>query len=104
MNDQEILEKIYETLEELGGEKAGGSGHLSYVSISGVKIDNKEEVTILGKKHLKVQYSYTVDIESEFSYAEEPDPEDQYSDKESDLIESFDPYHYTQKGEITIPL
>ena len=101
MNDQEILERIYEALEELSGEKTGGSGHLSYVNISDVKIDKKEETIIQGKKHLKVQYSYTVDIESEFSYAEEPDPEDPDSDKE---LDPYDPYHYTQKGEIIIAL
>jgi hypothetical protein len=96
MNDQEILEKINKALDMRRGEKAGGSGHLSNVTISDVRIDKKEETTIQGKKHLKVWYSYTVDIESEFSYADEPDP-----DKEPD---PYDPYHYREKAEITIPL
>jgi hypothetical protein len=96
MNDQEILKKINQALDIRRGDKAGGSGHLSHVTISDVRIDHKEEVTIQGKKHLKVGYSYTVDIESEFSYAEEPDP-----DKEPD---PYDPYHYREKAELTIPL
>ena len=96
MNEQLIMEKIKETLDERKGDEIGGSGHLSHVSIGNVKIEKTEEVTQQGERHLRVQYSYTVDRVSEFTYADETD-----SDEEPQL---FDPYHYRETGEIIIPL
>ena len=96
MNEQQIMGKIRENLDQKLGEKAGGSGHLSQVSISDIKIEDITKVTQHNKTHLKVQYSYTVDILSEFSYAEEHDP-----DKEPD---PYDPYHYRKTDEIIINL
>lgn len=95
MNEQEIMKKINEILDERRGDRAGGSGHLSNVTISEVRIDHTEENTIQGKKHLKVEFSYTVDIESEFSVAEEPDEHEPAV---------YDPYHYREKAEIIIPI
>jgi hypothetical protein len=96
MNEQQILEKINEILDKRRGDRAGGSGHLSQVSISDIKIDHTDETTIKGEKHLRVQYSYTVDILSEFTIAEEPDPTKE--------LDPYDPYHYREKDEVTIPI
>ncbi|MCJ7731528.1 hypothetical protein MUP51_04360 [Candidatus Bathyarchaeota archaeon] len=96
MNEQQIREKINETLDKRRGDRAGGSGHLSQVSISDIKIDHTEETTIKGEKHLRVQYSYTIDILSEFTVAEDPDPTREPA--------PFDPYHYREKDELTIPI
>jgi hypothetical protein len=96
MNEQQILDKINEILDERRGDKAGGSGHLSNVTISDVRIEHTEETIVQGKKHLKVEYSYTVDILSEFTIAEEPDPTKE--------LDPYDPYHYREKDEVTIPI
>ena len=96
MNKEEILEKIKEHLAKETGEKSGGSGHLSFVSISDITIDEIEETIKDREKLLRVSYSYRVDIESEFTLAEEHDPE-----KEPD---PFDPYHYRKKDEMIISI
>ena len=90
MNKEEILDKIEEHLKAQTGEKAGGSGHLSSLSISDITINEIKET----KKQLEVTFSYTVDIQSEFSIAEEPKPT-----KEPD---PNDPYHYRKTEKITI--
>lgn len=90
MNKEIILKRIEEYLEIKSGDKPGGSGHLSNVSISQITID---EVKDIGNK-LEITFSYTVDIISEFSVAEEPDP-----DKEPD---PYDPYHYRKTEKITM--
>lgn len=90
LKKHEIMKKIEEYLEGKSGDKAGGSGHLSNVSISDITID---EITETGKK-VEVTFSYTVDILSEFDIAEEPDP-----DKEPD---PYDPYHYRKTETITL--
>ena len=91
MNKDEILERTKEHLASQEGEKVGGSGHLSTVSISDITIDNIKETS---EKQLEVTYSYTVDIQSEFSVAVEPDP-----DREPD---PYDPYHYRKTEKITL--
>ena len=40
MNKEQILEKIKKHLADEIGEKTGGSGHLSHISISDITIDN----------------------------------------------------------------
>ena len=85
MNEAEIMNRIKQHLAEQTGEKAGGSGHLSNVSISDIKIEDTENT----EAGIEVTYSYTVDIESEFAVAEE--------DTEPD---SFDPYHYRKTEKI----
>ena len=90
MNKEEILDKIEEHLKAQTGEKVGGSGHLSSLSISDITIDDIKETN----KQLEVTFSYTVDILSEFTIAEEPDPT-----KEPD---PDDPYHYRKTEKITI--
>ena len=92
LNKEEILKKIEEYLEAQSGDKAGGSGHLSSVSISDISIDEIKETN----KQLEVTFSYTVDIQSEFSVAEEPAPS-----KEPD---PNDPYHYRKNEKITLEL
>ncbi len=90
MNKEEILVKVKEILDERTGDKTGGSGHISSVSISDIKIDTITEKT----DTIEVQVTYTVDILSEFSVAEESDP-----DKE---IAPYNPYHYLKTETLLI--
>jgi len=90
MNKEEIYEKVKMILAERTGDKSGGSGHLSSVSISDIKIDEIQEKT----NRYEVKVTYTVDILSEFDIAEEPDP-----DKEPD---PDDPYHYEKSEKLLI--
>ena len=90
MNKEEIYDKVKTVLMERTGDKAGGSGHLSTVSISDIKIDEIQEKTDI----YEVKVTYTVDILSEFDIAEEPDP-----DKEP---APNDPYHYKKTETITL--
>lgn len=90
MNKEEILDKIEEYLKHQTGEKAGGSGHLSSLTISDITIHEIKKTN----KQLEVTFSYTVDILSEFTIAEEPDPT-----KEPD---PYDPYHYRKTEKITV--
>ncbi len=43
LNDKQIMKKIEEYLEAQTGDKAGGSGHLSSVSISEITIDESKK-------------------------------------------------------------
>ncbi|MCW4013087.1 MAG: hypothetical protein NWF07_08860 [Candidatus Bathyarchaeota archaeon] len=90
MNKEEIIAKVNEILAEKTGDKAGGSGHLSSVSISDITIDEIQEKT----DRYEVKVTYTVDVLSEFDIAEEPDP-----DKEPD---PDDPYHYKKSETLVI--
>lgn len=90
LNKEQIMERVREHLEAQTGDKAGGSGHLSSVSISMITIDKIDEKD----KLLEVTFSYTIDILSEFSVAEDPDPT-----KEPD---PDDPYHYRKTEKITL--
>ena len=90
MNKEEILRNIEEHLKAQTGEKAGGSRHLSSLSISDISIDEIKETS----KQLEVTFSYTVDILSEFTIAEDTDPT-----KEPD---SYDPYPYRKTEKITL--
>lgn len=90
MNKDEIMKKVEKILDERTGDKAGGSGHLSSVYISDIRIDEIKEK----KDSYEVEVSYTVDILSEFDVAEEPDP-----DKDPD---PDDPYHYRKTETIIL--
>ena len=59
LNKEEILRKIEEHLKAQTGEKAGGSGHLSSLSISDITIEEIKKTN----KQLEVTFSYTVDIQ-----------------------------------------
>jgi hypothetical protein len=96
LNKEQIIDKIKEYLAEQSGEKTGGSRHLSHVSISNITVDLIQETKKDDKKQLKVAFSYTVDIQSEFTIEEKPTME-----KET---YSFNPYHYRKKDEIIIPI
>lgn len=71
MNEEQILEKIKENLKQQIGNQLGGSGHLSNVTVSDIKIEGIEETIRDGKTVPRVQYSYTVDIEFEFLIAKD---------------------------------
>jgi hypothetical protein len=90
MNKEEIYDKVKMVLAERTGDKSGGSGHLSSVSISNIQIDEILEKT----DRYDVKVTYTIDILSEFDIAEEPDP-----DKEPD---PNDPYHYKKSETLVI--
>ena len=90
MNNEEIMEKVKEILDERTGVKAGGSGHLSSVYISDINVD---EITEKSDAY-EVKVTYTVDILSEFDVAEEPDPD---ADPDPD-----DPYHYKKSETLVI--
>lgn len=90
MNKEEIMKKVEEILGEKSGDKTGGSGHLSSVFISDIKIEKITEKV----DTYEVQVTYNMDILSEFDVAEEPDP-----NKET----SFDdPYHYMKSETLII--
>lgn len=90
MNKEEIYDKVKMVLAERTGDKSGGSGHLSSVSISDIQIDEILEKTY----RYDVKVTYTIDILSEFDVAEEPDP-----DKEP---APNDPYHYKKTETIAL--
>lgn len=60
---QEIVKQKIETDEQLGN-RAGGSGHLGFKSyvLNGVKTKQ------LTDNQLEIRYSYTVYVETEFTY------------------------------------
>jgi hypothetical protein len=90
MNEEEIMNRIKQHLVEQTGERTGGSGHLSNASISDIKIEDIKRKDA----GIEVTYSYTVDIESEFTVAEEPS-----ENKEPDPL---DPYHYRKTEKIIL--
>ena len=90
MNKDEVRKRVEDILREREGDQAGGSGHLSSVSISDIMIDEINEKT----DTIEVKTTYTVDILSEFSIAEEPDPT---KDPDPD-----DPYHYKKTETIIL--
>ena len=96
MNKEKIFEKIKAHLSKQTGDKSGGSGHLSNISITDISIDEIKEMVKDGNKQLKVIYSYTENIQSEFTIAEDYDPEKQ--------LELFNPYHIRKKDEIVLHL
>lgn len=60
---QEIVKKKIETDEKLGTQ-AGGSGHLAYKYFALNKLTAKQ----LTEDKLEIRYSYTVYVETEFTY------------------------------------
>ena len=83
MNDERILKLIQSQLDELSGDKAGGSGHLSNISYGNPEILKKNEGLVCFKCEVWVQ--------SEFEVVEEEDNENE-----------FNPYHYWKEGIIKL--
>ena len=50
MNKEKILEKIKAHLSKQTGDKSGGSGHLSNISITDISIDEIKEMVKDGNK------------------------------------------------------
>lgn len=70
--------------------QAGRSGHLSSSYISDIKIDEiKEKIDTI-----EVQVTYTIDVLSEFDYAEETDSEEEPI--------PVDPFHYKKTDKLII--
>lgn len=82
MEDKKIIELIQSKLDELSGDKAGGSGHMSNISYG-----NPE---IIERKENMFRFKCEVWILSEFDVAEEEDEDD------------FNPYHYWKEGQIEV--
>ena len=82
MDEKRIKELIQIQLDELSGEKAGGSGHLSSIGYGNPKV-----VDIKGSW---VNFRCEVWVQSEFMAVSE------------DNDDEFDPYHYWKNGAIEI--
>jgi hypothetical protein len=54
--------------DEKLGDQVGGSGHMSFVSSSIDEIKKPEKAMIDGKDCWKIEYHYTVTVETEFTY------------------------------------
>ena len=83
MEDKNIIELIQGKLDELSGDKAGGSGHTG-----GISYGNPE---IMEKKDSEIRFKCEVWVESEFMVAEEEENKDK-----------FNPYHYWKEGVIEV--
>lgn len=83
MEDKKIIELIQGKLDELSGDKAGGSGHMG-----GISYGNPE---IIEKNASEIKFKCEVWVESEFMVAEEEGKEDE-----------FNPYHYWKEGVIEV--
>ncbi len=74
LSDKEVLEKVKAAIEkeEKIGYNSGGSGHSAYKSF---KINS---IRIYSFPHgvLKVRYSYTLYVETEFTYYPDNPPEE----------------------------
>ena len=66
-NLKDIVDKQISKDEKLG-DQAGGSGHMSYVSYSIDEIKKPEKAKIDGKDCWKIEYHYTLTVETEFTY------------------------------------
>ncbi|MBN2412457.1 hypothetical protein JXQ31_12270 [candidate division KSB1 bacterium] len=77
--DKEILEIIDQkiTADEKLGEQAGGSGHLGFVSYQ----INYFKTRQISPQRLEIAYSYTVYVESEFTYYPDNPPKPYTHDK-----------------------
>ena len=72
----ELTEIILKKLNEIHklGEHAGGSGHLSYRSLSKLDLKKPKHIDIEGIRAFEVKISYKIYTESEFEY--DPDEDD----------------------------
>lgn len=82
MIDSSKLKKLI--LEEVGkrhklGEQVGGSGHLGYVHLTRLDIEEPTEVEFGGEKAYEIPFTFETYTESEFHYATDDDnPDDMY--------------------------
>ena len=81
MDEKKIKELIQKQLDELSGEKAGGSGHMSSIGYGNPQI--------IEQKGSWISFKCEVWVQSEFMIVDEKDDE-------------FDPYHYWKNGAIEI--
>ena len=67
-NSDQIKEAVIKALEKKHktGERAGGSGHLGFVSLSNVVIDDTKSTSDGG---YRVSVSYDIFVETEFEYS-----------------------------------
>ena len=82
IDEKKIKELIQDRLDELSGEKAGGSGHMSSIGYG-----NPEILDVEGSW---INFRCEVWVQSEFMAVEEGDDDE------------FDPYHYRKNGAIEI--
>lgn len=82
MDAKKIIELIQERLDELSGEKAGGSGHMSSIGYGNPQI--------IETKGSGTSFKCEVWVQSEFMAVSEDDDDE------------FDPYHYWKNGKIEI--
>jgi hypothetical protein len=80
--EQKIREEINKTYKL--GEHAGGSGHLSYRSISDLSIGEPKEFSFQGKKVFGIICEYKIYTETEFMHP--PEMEDLFTEKHKDKI------------------
>ena len=60
--------------DEILGEQAGGSGHLGYVSYELNEIEEPEKVQTDKGQGWEIVYTYTIVVETEFTYYPENPP------------------------------
>ena len=72
----ELRKKIIDKLNEIHklGEHAGGSGHLSYRSLSKIELTEPKSILFEGSPAFEVEINYRIFTETEFEY--DPDEED----------------------------
>lgn len=81
MDEKIIIELIQARLDELSGDKAGGSGHMSNISHGNPEvIERKENI---------IRFKCEVWVQSEFEVVEDEENE-------------FNPYHYWKEGVIEV--
>ena len=87
MIDKEKIKKVLrEKIEDVHnlGERAGGSGHLSYRSLSEIEISELRTIFQKGKKAFEVKCSYNIYIETEFEHT--PGEEDFLTEEYQKII------------------
>lgn len=81
MDEKIIIELIQARLDELSGDKAGGSGHVGNISYGNPEvIERKENI---------IRFKCEVWVQSEFEVVEDEENE-------------FNPYHYWKEGVIEV--
>jgi hypothetical protein len=76
---QELIEKIVSEqikLDKNVGQQAGGSGHLGYVSYRINQIDEPIRAQFEEKNVWKITYTYTITVETEFTYYPDNPPKE----------------------------
>ena len=55
------------------GQQAGGSGHLGYVSLTNLEVEEPAEIEFEGKQAFEIPFTFETYTESEFHYATDDD-------------------------------